>query len=53
MCIFSPNGLERVDAKGAVLARLAGDVTLGAVALREDREEDVILGGHTEVSGEV
>ena len=49
----SPDALQRINAEGAVLARLARDVSLGAVALREDCEEDVVLSGDAEISGEI
>ena len=49
----SPDALQRINAEGAVLARLARDVSLGAVALREDGEEDVVLSGDAEISGEI
>ena len=48
-----PNGFEWVNAECAVLARLARDVALGAVAFREDGEENVVLGSDAKIGREI
>ena len=48
-----PDVLEAVHTEGALLAGLAGDVPLAGVRAAEHGEHDVVLGGHSEVRGQV
>ena len=48
-----PDVLEAVHTEGALLAGFAGDVPLAGVWAAEDGEHDVVLGGHSEVRGQV